>query len=738
MALRKLLFVFAGVLFAFAIKAQPGFTRADTVEVEIGGNPLKNSWAGGINFAQFSQIDLNMDGTKDLFVFDRSGNRISTWINNGTPNTVDYTYAPQYIASFPPLHDWALLADYNCDGKEDIFAYSDVAGGFKVYKNTSTATTLQFQLATPLIYSNYFPNMANLYVSSVDIPTLIDIDNDTDLDILTFWVLGTYVEYHKNMSMELYGTCDSLKFQVQNRCWGYFSENASNNLVNLNDTCGGNVNNPEKIAAPGERHTGSTLLSFDQDGDGDKELLLGDISATNMLLLNNDGTITNNHIGSYDPSYPSYDTPINVTLFPAAFHLDVDNDGRKDIIVAPNAANVSENFTSVFFYKNTGSGSNVTLSYVENDMLQEEMIETGEGAYPTFFDYNSDGLLDLIIANYSYYATGPDVSKVSLYKNIGTSTDPKFSLITRDYASLSSLNLLAVVPAFGDLDNDGDKDMIVGDYNGHMHYYQNTAGTGNPANFVLAQANMTSIASGAPIDVGSFATPQIIDIDRDGKKDLLLGARSGKLAYYRNTSASGPVLDSITHFFGGVNVTKVNSSTGYSVPWMYDQNGSYRILVGSESGYIYQYNNIDNNLNGTFSLLDSTFMDLREGMRTAPSLANINSDTLPDMVIGNYAGGVSLFMGDATTGISPISYNKGNMSIYPNPAGEYVNIHIASDKQGDADMSIYTVLGQEVMRMKLAANINTQVAVNDLPAGMYYCRIILNNTELVRKFIVQH
>lgn len=725
------------MLLAAGAQGQPGFARVDTVQVQVGSTQLKNPWAGGLNFCQLSPIDLNMDGIKDLFVFDRSGNRISTYINNGTPNTVDYVSAPQYVRNFPPLHDWALLADYNCDGKEDIFTYSNVGGGIAVYKNTSTAASgPQFQLVKNILYTNYQPTVANLYVSSVDIPAIVDVDNDGDLDVLTFWVLGTYVEYHKNLSMETYGTCDSLNFMLKNQCFGFFSENGSNNGVNLNDTCTSNVSSPEKLA--NERHSGSTVLSFDQDGDGDKEILLGDISATNMVMLHNDGSIFANHMDTADLNYPSYNTPINVTLFPAAFYLDVDNDGLKDLIVSPNAANVSEDFTSVYFYKNVGTANNVVFNYVKNNLLQEEMIETGEGAYPVFFDYDNDGLQDLFIGNYAYYAPGPDQSKVSLYRNTGTAFNPKFDLITRDYASLNSLNLLAMAPTFGDLDNDGDKDMVIGDYNGHIHYFENIAPAGNTANFVLSQPNMTSITSNAVIDVGSFATPQIIDVDRDGKNDVVIGSRAGKLAYYRNTSGTSPQLDSITSFFGGVNVTKVNSSTGYSVPFLYDYNNSYRLLVGSESGYIYQYDNIDNNLGGTFNLRDSAYMSLREGLRTAPTLGNINNDTLLDMVIGNYAGGVSLFMGDATTGISYASAPEAIFTLYPNPAGDHISLTVTTGEPGSAEMRIYTLLGQEVMRTTIGLNSAEQINVGNLPGGMYYCRITVNGSELVRKFVVQH
>ena len=73
---------------------------------------------------------------------------------------------------------------------------------------------------------------------------------------------------------------------------------------------------------------------------------------------------------------------------------------------------------------------------------------------------------------------------------------------------------------FGDVDGDGDSDMIVGHSEGSLIYFQNLAGVGNPCIFVLSQVNYQSI------DVGDNAVPQLIDVNRDGKLDLLIGEKS--------------------------------------------------------------------------------------------------------------------------------------------------------------------------------------------------------------------
>ena len=64
----------------------------------------------------------------------KSGNKIMPYVKqNG-----EYIYAPNYRNNFPDIHDWMLLADFNCDGKNDIYTYS--AGGMAIYENTSNSS----------------------------------------------------------------------------------------------------------------------------------------------------------------------------------------------------------------------------------------------------------------------------------------------------------------------------------------------------------------------------------------------------------------------------------------------------------------------------------------------------------------------------------------------------------------------------------------------------------------------
>ena len=114
--------LFLILLFTKYSFSQINFTRDKSISVYNDSMQLTNAWNGGVNSAQFSEIDINLDGVKDLILFDRSGNRISPYINiNG-----NFVFSPEYRDQFPDsVESWIILEDYNCDGKNDIFTYAN-------------------------------------------------------------------------------------------------------------------------------------------------------------------------------------------------------------------------------------------------------------------------------------------------------------------------------------------------------------------------------------------------------------------------------------------------------------------------------------------------------------------------------------------------------------------------------------------------------------------------------------
>ena len=71
-----------GLLFA-----QFNFTYKDSIPVHAFGQQLKMTWSGGLNNAQFSELDFDFDGDNDLLVFDRSADQIRLFENMGSEYT---------------------------------------------------------------------------------------------------------------------------------------------------------------------------------------------------------------------------------------------------------------------------------------------------------------------------------------------------------------------------------------------------------------------------------------------------------------------------------------------------------------------------------------------------------------------------------------------------------------------------------------------------------------------------
>ena len=712
--------------------AQYSFKKTDSLQVAINGKNLKLAWAGGFNYMQFSEIDLDYNGTNDLFTFDRSSNKIITFKNEGITDSVSYLYAPQFISNFPAnMRDWVLLADYNCDGKQDIFTQNQ--GAIKIYINDGNANVgLHFSLVVDKLYSLYSSDFIPLYVSSVDIPSISDIDNDGDLDIVTFSVNGYYVEYHKNLSKENFGSCDSLKFVLSTSCWGDFKEDPSTCIINLNIPCFNLIQTHALIDEREIQHSGSALLALDLDGDTDKDILISDIGCSTLTAITNGGNSSLALGTQEDNTFPSYDTPVNMSIFPTPFYLDINNDGKKDLIASPNTTTASENKKCVLHYKNTGTTSNPHFKFRQNDFLVDDMIDNGEGAYPAFFDFNNDGLLDFVVGNIGRFTNSEIKGRLMLFKNIGASNYPKYALEDDDYLGLSAnTNLSFLVSTFADLDADGDVDLIIGNNDGKLMYYNNIAGTGNVANFQLADAFYSGI------DVGNNAAPQIIDVNRDGLLDIIVGNFIGKIRYYKNTgTAQTPIFTEITTFFGGV-FTGIDYGVvlndGYCVPQLFDIGGTYHLLCGSKSGRIYKYGNIDGNLSGTFSKLDTNYLNIWEGRNSALAIADINNDGQKDMLIGNICGGLNYYSGDITNSISKIEIESTKSRIFPNPASNILNVQSADNI---TEIVIIDAFGQILISKQNYKNTNAELPIQNLKPGIYYCKIKMYNNTEVLKFVV--
>lgn len=706
--------------------AQFQFNFSDSILVLKNGNYLNLAWSGGQNNAQFSEIDYDFDGDKDLFVFDRSHDQIRLYRHEVANVQHYYVSDPAGFLRFPPgLRYRAYCADYDQDGQNDLFCYT--IGGLRVYKNVGNATVgLQWEQYSNYITSNYNGPELNLYISSTDIPAILDVEGDGDLDILTYHIGGEYLQYHQNQSQELYGHSDSLVFVLKNSCWGGYREDVTTNGVFLLDNSGpcngSNVPNPEfPLASAPKAHAGSTVLALDYDQSGVMDLILGDVSYTNMMLLINGGTVPNSNSDmiSMSTNFPSNTTPVNMQLFPAGFYVDVDFDGKKDLIVCPNANNVSENESSILFYKNSGLNNQPNFIYQTKAFLQNEMIEHGTASSPQLVDLNGDGLLDLIVSNFfAYKATALKESRLAYYQNTGTVNTPQFTLVDVNFLNLAQANLgLRLFPSFGDLNADGKPDMMLGLENGTLAYYQNTSVGANPT-FAPPVMNYTD-QSGAVISAGQYASPQLFDLNKDGKLDLVLGVKTGELKYYENVgSVTNPSFTLVNDFLGMLD-TDTLSPDGYAVPHFFRNQDTTYLLLGAHDGSIHFYDSIDNHLaaQDIFHERSADLLGLKAiiGAYSSCFVSDIDQDNHLDLLIGQDLGGLFLLEDDPGSTFSISEPDQGMLLVYPNPALDDVTIF---SEQEIGPVEVYSLDGRLVCLWEIHAGSN-QFTLTSFDAGLY-------------------
>jgi len=268
-----------------------------------------------------------------------------------------------------------------------------------------------------------------LPIPNATIPTFVDIDGDGDMDCFT----GDYgggTSFYKNV-----GSSTEPTFELQS----------------------------DADSPIGTLSSGYVLIPtfVDLDGDGDMDLVLGDYGSS-IKYYKNIGTSTNaNFEEQFGADNPLIGIPVNYIALPE--FADLDDDGDMDYIGG-------EYYGDVVYYKNEGtatapdfvlqSGADDPIPPISNPFLSD----------PTLGDFDGDGDLDMMV--------GTEEEGILYYENTGTSTEPTFVELTgTDNPLLSTTsNIEYTFPASVDIDDDGDMDLFVGEYNygkGQIYYFKN-------------------------------------------------------------------------------------------------------------------------------------------------------------------------------------------------------------------------------------------------------------------------
>ncbi|GAB5539627.1 MAG: hypothetical protein Salg2KO_17300 [Salibacteraceae bacterium] len=697
---------------------QLGFVESQSFPMEYDGS-LRLSTVGGFTNPQFSEIDLNQDGVQDLFVFDRASDTWKTFLFNTA--TDEYDYAPAYQTQFPDdLSEVVLIRDYNCDGNPDIFDF--FSSGFRVHKSIEQNPWM-FELVTESIQSNYGSVTTGAFLLPGDIPAIIDIDGDEDLDLLTFGNGDSEntIVWHENQSMDQYGNCDSLEFVVNTDCWGGFQEPPNGSVIEA-ISCRPEASPPVDPLHQATRfHPGSTIFFTDVDDDGDYDLALGDIQTTQFVYAPNIGTPNSPEIdvSQQTTDFPNATDPTVMQYMTAGYSVDFTHDGKLDLLTTTNnSIDSSCNAGHVWSYRNTAtSGASYVLH--SKSFLLDEMIDLGTGTVPLYIDVDNDGLQDLLVA--SDFFRSPNSfkrSRIHFFKNTGTASSPNFTHQDYDFAGLSTYNFQAAFPCLGDLDSDGDLDMLIGDADGLLHYFRNDPSNG-VANFSLVSPNYMGINT-----IGQHAAPTLFDMNGDGLLDLIVGERIGTLSYFENTGTaqvaqftSSPTVETL----GEIDVSFF-CCDGFAAPSVVDNPGLGTepfLFVGSSEKKVFIYS-IPEALTDPFVKVDSINV-LAD--RLTPIYEDFDDDGIIEMLTGVGEGGLKYFDRDDNYFVGyKLASHKVNVqsTLYPNPTRESLTVNMKMD--GFYEIEIFSLDGR--MHRSIAGSGSlTTIDVSELQGGYYIMQI---------------
>jgi len=328
---------------------------------------------------------------------------------------------------------------------------------------------------------------------------------------------------------------------------------------------------------------------------------------------------------------------MNVGSHSAPGFGDIDGDGDLDAFVGGTGRYGNDDM--VFFFENTGTVNSPAFTKINGKNSPTWGFDVGYVSTPVLADIDGDGDLDAFF--------GERYGKIYFSENTGTATNPNFQPISRDDSN-NPLNGVGVgyhssVPAFADIDGDGDLDAFIGGYDDIL-FYKNL-GTATAPDFVAREAENPF----AGVSLGTYNAPTFFDIDGDGDLEAFVGNNGygtyyGGVINYYELNANGQFVEKVDNNPFRNFVPEENGENLAPVVAIadFDGDGTLEALVGSDEGSVTYFEYDDEVVppefveSDAYADADMGLLELIAG--SAPTTADIDGDGDMDLFIGEEYG----------------------------------------------------------------------------------------------------